>query len=93
MKEMNRVIIDTPEICLEIIAGQALCRQCTISPNSSIANADLPSFSSSNPLDFVQHIKKHKELKNIIDPVFKTEEYWREALNSSPKAVAPSLTT
>lgn len=94
MKEVNRVIIDTPEICLEIIAGQALCRQCTVSPNSSsIAEADFPSFSTSNPLEFVQHIQKHKELKKSLNPQFTTEEYWEDALSIPQEATAPSLTT
>lgn len=85
MKAADRIILDTPAICLEILAGQALCRECSLDKTGVIAEADFRTFSTVNPLEFSNHVLKHIMIGELVDSNLATVEYWTKALNSAPQ--------
>lgn len=76
----HRTVADTRDICLEIVGGSALCRQCSIDPQGSKMSIDYRSFSSKDPGEISAHVLKHISLRQPIDPELSTLEFWQQEL-------------
>lgn len=85
MKSSDRTIEDTAEICLEILGGKALCRECTIDPQGSTPELDFRAFCSTDPAEFSAHILKHIALRQNVDPRLADLALWEEALGVHPR--------
>jgi len=77
---IHHPVLDNVTICLEVLDGKALCRECTIDPEGSIPEADFKSFSSSDPEEFSAHLLKHIAVRHEIPSEQLTVEYWSALL-------------
>lgn len=85
MTSSDRTIEDTAEICLEILDGKALCRECTIDPQGSAPELDFRAFCSTDPAEFSAHILKHIALRQNVDIRLADVALWEEALRVHPR--------
>lgn len=79
----HSIIEDTPEICLEILGGRALCRECSLDLEGSMAELDYRSFSSKDPAEFSAHVLKHLALRQSFDPMLADVRLWEELLGTT----------
>lgn len=87
MDTTDRTIEDTADICLEILGGQALCRECTIDPQGSVPELDFRAFVSSDPVEFSAHILKHVSLRHRVNVDLLNIALWEEALGVHSRGV------
>ena len=85
MDSIDRTIEDSADICLEILSGKALCRECTIDPQGSSPELDFRAFCSSDPSEFSAHILKHISLRQNVRPDLADVGLWEEALGVYPR--------
>lgn len=85
MASSDRTIEDTAEICLEILDGKAICRECTIDPQGSASELDFRAFCSMDPAEFSAHILKHIALRQNVDIRLADVAIWEEALRVHPR--------
>lgn len=82
---IHHPVLDNVTICLEVIDGKALCRECTIDPEGSVPELDFKSFSSSDPAEFSAHLLKHIAVRHEIPAEKLTVEYWSALLIATPR--------
>ena len=76
----HRIILDTAELQVELLNGRALCRSCTIHPEGSIAELDLPGFSCGDAQAFAAHLLSHGELLQPIPAELTSAGHWKKLL-------------
>lgn len=72
----DQTLEDNADICVELLAGRALCRECTIDPNGSVPEVDFIAYSSKDPEEFSKHLKKHFDLGHQLDSRFTEVATW-----------------
>lgn len=87
MDATDRTIEDTAEINLEILGGEAICRECTIDSAGSLPELDFRSYSSGDPREFTAHLLKHVSLRQKVRADLLDVALWEEALGVHPRGV------
>jgi len=85
METLHHPVLDSVDICLEIIDGKALCRECIIDPDGSTPELDFKSFSSADPTEFSAHLLKHIAVRHEIPAEKLTVEYWAALLPAAQR--------